>query len=399
MKNIKIYFIIAIVLNIAFTGLVWANEDTMADESPTTSDNFVAEQLDRLNIGNLQEIVDSINNDLDGYIHKIDIKTFITKLFKGEEVITLQDITKGTMKYFLKEVVANWKILGQIIVLASIYAILANLQSAFENDVVGKLAYNVCYLVIIAIAVKSFTIAINLGKNTIDAMATFMQLLLPILLTISIAMGGITTSAFFHPVLLGSIGFIGGIIKSVVLPLIFFSAVLAVVNDLPSKVRIIKLSDFLKQSAVVILGFILTVFVGIISIHGITASTADGVTIRTAKFAAEKFIPIAGKFLSDAMDTIIGYSLLLKNSIGVLGLIIIFMICLAPMIKIVALIAIYKLSSAIVEPIAQSRLADCLNHMGNSLILILATVSSVAIMFFITITVIVGASNITMMMR
>ena len=60
--------------------------------------------------------MDSINNDLDGYIHKIDIKAFITKLFKGEEVITLQDITKGTMKYFLKEVVANWKILGQIIV-------------------------------------------------------------------------------------------------------------------------------------------------------------------------------------------------------------------------------------------------------------------------------------------
>jgi len=383
----------------AFTGFAWAVEDTVANEDTITSESFVVERLDELNIGNLQEIADSINDDLDGYIHKIDIKTFITKLFKGEGVITPQDITKGTMKYFFKEVIANWKILGQIIVLASIYAILVNLQSAFENDVVGKLAYNVCYMVIISVAVKSFTIAINLGKNTIDTMTAFMQALLPILLGILIAMGGITTSAFFHPVLLGSIGFIGTIIKSVVLPLIFFSAVLAVVNNLSSKVQIIKLSGLLKQSAIVILGFILTVFVGIISIHGITTSTADGVTIRTAKFAAERFIPIAGKFLSDAMDTIIGYSLLLKNSIGVMGLIIIFMICLAPMIKIIALIAIYKLSSAIVEPIAQSRLADCLNHMGNSLILILATVSSVAIMFFITITVIVGAGNITMMMR
>ncbi len=399
MKNIKIYFIIIIFLNMAFTGFAWAVEDTVANVDTITSEGFVVEQLDKLNIGNLQEIVDSINDDLDGYIHKIDIKTFITKLFKGEGVITLQDITKGTMKYFLKEVIANWKVLGQIIILASIYAILANLQSAFENDVVGKLAYNVCYLVIIAIAVKSFTIAIGLGKNAIDTMTAFMQALLPILLGILIAMGGITTSAFFHPVLLGSIGFIGTIIKSVVLPLIFFSAILAVINNLPSKVQIIKLSGLLKQSAVFILGFILTIFVGIISIHGITASTADGVTIRTAKFAAERFIPIAGKFLSDAMDTIIGYSLLLKNSIGVMGLIIIFMICLAPMVKIIALIAIYKLSSAIVEPIAQSRLADCLNHMGNSLVLILATVSSVAIMFFITITVIVGASNITMMMR
>lgn len=393
MRRIKRYFVLALFLSIIFTGFVWGNEDIV------DSENFVVEQLDKLNIGDLQQIVDAINSDLEGYMPKIEIKTFIIKLLKGEGIVSLQDIVKGAMKYFFKEVVANWKILGQIIILSAIYAILTNLQSAFENDAVGKMAYNVCYLVIISIAIKSFIIAINLGKNTIDTMITFMQALLPILLGILIAMGGITTSAFFHPILLGSIGFIGTIIKSIILPLIFFSAVLAVVNNLSSRIQITKLSGLLKQSAMVILGFSLTAFVGIISIQGIATSTVDGVTIRTAKFAVDKFIPIAGKFLSDAVDTIIGYSLLLKNGIGVIGMIVIFIICLIPAIKIVALMTIYKLCSAIIEPIAQSRLADCLNHMSNSLVLIFATVSSVAIMFFITITIIVGAGNITMMMR
>lgn len=393
MRRIKRYFVLALFLSIIFTGFVWG------DVNSAGSENFVVEQLDKLNIGDLQQIVDAINSDLEGYMPKIEIKTFIIKLLKGEGIVSLQDIVKGAMKYFFKEVVANWKILGQIIILSAIYAILTNLQSAFENDAVGKMAYNVCYLVIISIAIKSFIIAINLGKNTIDTMITFMQALLPILLGILIAMGGITTSAFFHPILLGSIGFIGTIIKSIILPLIFFSAVLAVVNNLSSRIQITKLSGLLKQSAMVILGFSLTAFVGIISIQGIATSTVDGVTIRTAKFAVDKFIPIAGKFLSDAVDTIIGYSLLLKNCIGVIGMIAIFIICLIPVIKIVALMAIYKLCSAIIEPIAQSRLADCLNHMSNSLVLIFATVSSVAIMFFITITIIVGAGNITMMMR
>ncbi|NMA03504.1 MAG: stage III sporulation protein AE, partial [Clostridiales bacterium] len=180
---------------------------------------------------------------------------------------------------------------------------------------------------------------------------------------------------------------------------IFFSAVLAIINNLSSRIQITKLSGLLKQSAMVILGFVLTTFVGIISIQGVATSTVDGVTIRTAKFAIDKFIPVAGKFLSDAMDTIIGYSLLLKNSIGVMGLIVIFIICLIPTVKIVALVTIYKLCSAITEPIAQSQLADCLNHMSNSLVLIFATISSVAVMFFITITIIVGAGNITMMIR
>jgi stage III sporulation protein AE len=391
--KIKRYFVLFLFLSVIFTGFVWGNEDI------TGSESFLVDQLDKLNIGDLQQIVDAINSDPEGYMPKIEIKTFVIKLFKGEGIISLQGIAKGTMKYFFKEVVANWKILGQIIILSSIYAILTNLQNAFENDAVGKMAYNVCYLVIISIAIKSFIIAISLGKSTIDTMITFMQALLPILLGILIAMGGITTSAFFHPILFGSIGFMGTIIKSVILPLIFFSAVLAVVNNLSSRVQITKLSGLLKQSAMVILGFVLTAFVGIISIQGIATSTVDGVTLRTAKFAVDKFVPIAGKFLSDAVDTVIGYSLLLKNSIGVIGMIAIFIICLIPAIKIVALMTIYKLCSAIIEPIAQSRLADCLNHMSGALVLIFATVSSVAMMFFITITIIVGAGNITMMMR
>ena len=249
------------------------------------------------------------------------------------------------------------------------------------------------------ITIKSFIIAINLGKDTIDTMVTFMQALMPVLLGILIAMGGVTTSAFLHPVLLGSIGFIGTIIKSVVLPLILFSAILSIVNNLSSKVQVTKLANLLKQSAVAILGFVLTAFIGIISIQGVAASTVDGITMRTAKFAVGSFIPIVGGFLSDAMDTVMGYSLLLKNGIGVIGLIAIFIICLIPMVKIVALIGIYKICAAIVEPIAQSQLADCLNQMSSSLILIFSTVSSVAIMFFITISIIVGAGNITVMMR
>lgn len=393
MKLIIKYFILIIIINIALTGFVWGNEDLV------NSENFIGEQLDKLDTNNLQEVMDLVNKDLEEYLPKIEIKTLISKLLKGQGIIKLEDIVRLTLKYFLKEVIANWKILGQIIVLSSIYAILNNLQSAFENDLVGKLAHKVCYLVIITITIKSFIIAINLGKDTIDMMVTFMQALLPILLGMLIAMGGVTTSAFFHPILLGSIGFIGTIIKSVILPLIFFSAVLAIVNNLSSKVQVTKLAGLLKQSAVVILGFVLTGFIGIISIQGVVASTVDGVTIRTAKFAVDRFIPIVGRFLSDAMDTVIGYSLLLKNSIGVVGLIVIFAICLIPMIKIIALITIYKLSAAIIEPIAQNQLADCLNQMSNSLVLIFATVSSVAIMFFITITIIVGAGNITVMMR
>ncbi|ABR48649.1 Sporulation stage III, protein AE [Alkaliphilus metalliredigens QYMF] len=370
-----------------------------ADEGSLTTDDIIASQINKLDTDELQQIMNSINQDAEGYFPSIEIKPLIFKIIKGEEVLSLKEISQAVLGYLFKEVLINWRLLGQIVILAAIYAVLSNLQSAFENDAVAKLAYTVCYLVIISITIQTFMIAINIGRDAITSMVTFMQVLLPILLALLMAMGGIATSAFFHPVLLASIGLIGTIIQNVVLPLIFFSAILAVINNFTHKIQITKLASLLKQAAIVILGFVLTTFVGIITIQGITASTVDGITIRTAKFAVDKFIPVVGGFLSDAVDTVIGCSLLLKNAVGAIGLLTIFLICLIPMIKILALVIIYKLSAAIIEPIADKQLVDCLNSMSNSLVILFATVSSVAIMFFITITIIVATGNITVMMR
>lgn len=390
MKKVLVISILVTMLFISFS---------YGEEAKISTETIIEEQIQRLDTGDLQEIMNSINRDLDEYLPKIEIKQLILKMLNGEGVISFSDLIEGSLKFLFKEVLANWKLMGQIIVLASIYALLSNLQNAFENDAVGRLSYSVCYMVIISLTIKSFLIAINLARETIDLMVTFMQALLPVLLAILMAMGGITTSAFFQPVLLGAIGFIATILKNIVLPLIFFSAVLAIVNNFSSKIQVSKLAALLKQTATVILGFVLTAFVGVISIQGIAAATVDGVTIRTAKFAVDKFIPIVGGFLSDAMDMVIGSSLLLKNAIGAIGLFSVFLICLVPMIKILALIVIYKLCAAAIEPIAQGQLVECLNQMSSSLVLLFATVSSVAIMFFITITIIVSTGNITVMMR
>ena len=142
MKKIKATIVLTLIIFIAFAGVSWANENDI------TPEGIITDQLDKLNISDLQQIIDSINDDLEEYIPKIEIKSFITKVLKGEEIITLEDMLKGSTKYFFKEIVANWRILGEIIVLSAIYALLNNLQSAFENEAVGKLAYIVCYLVI-----------------------------------------------------------------------------------------------------------------------------------------------------------------------------------------------------------------------------------------------------------
>lgn len=129
------------------------------------------------------------------------------------------------------------------------------------------------------------------------------------------------------------------------------------------------------------------------------ASKVDGVTVRTAKFAMDKFIPIVGGFLSDAMDTVVGCSAVLKNAVGVIGLFTLFLICIIPVIKIIALIFIYKVVIAVIEPVSTVKIGECLVEVSKSLLLLLASLLAVSIMFFITITIIVEAGNVTMMLR
>ncbi|WP_129597771.1 stage III sporulation protein AE [Anaerophilus nitritogenes] len=368
------------------------------NESPLT-DQLILEQLENTNLEELEETIKSLNHDIEDYFPKIDIKKLLLSFVKGENTFELKKILHGLLKYIFKEIIANSSLLAKLIVLSILCAFLNNLSTAFESETVGKMAYMACYLMIISIAVKSFSIATRIGIQAIDDMVSFMQALLPVLLTFLISMGAITSTAIFQPVLIASVSIISTLIKDLIMPIIFFSVILSIVNHLSSKVQVSRLASFLKQVCIVLIGFMLTIFTGIITIQGITASTTDGVTIRTAKFAVDRFIPVVGGFVSDAFDTILGYSLLLKNATGALGLIILGFILIMPLLKILSLIFIYKVTTAVIQPIVENPLIDCLSDLSNAMVLILGSVICVAIMFFLAVTMIVGAGNITMMMR
>ena len=108
------------------------------------------------------------------------------------------------------------------------------------------------------------------------------------------------------------------------------SFVLQFVNNISSDYKISNLTKLLKQIAIWVQGIVMTVFIGVITLRSIAAKTIDQVTIKTAKFAVDNFVPVVGKCLSDAISTVAGYSLLLKNAISGLGLVIILVIVIFP---------------------------------------------------------------------
>lgn len=392
MKKKLIWMIVLLIL-IPST-LVWAE-----GEGTSITDELIDKQLEQLNIDSIQEILNSMELQDTFNIKNVSIMGLIKKALKGEIKMGLGDVFMEFTKRVFKELILNTRLLSQLMVVAILTALIGNLSSSFGNNSSTSVAFYACYMMVVALGLRGFMEATTIATVAVENMVSFMQALTPVLLTLLTAAGSVTASTLFKPLIFASIGFTSTIIKNVVIPLTILSAILAVVTNISDKINVSKLATFIKQLCLSIFGLMLTIFFGVMSVQGIMASSSDGVVMRTARYASDRFVPIVGGFLSEALDTVMGCSLLIKNAVGLVGLVILLMIILTPIIKVLSLIIVYKIATAVIEPISESKIVDCLNGISSSLVLLLATIISASLLFIMAVTIIVGAGNITAMIR
>ena len=211
--------------------------------------------------------------------------------------------------------------------------------------------------------------------------------------------GSITTSGILEPFILFMINFVGNMIQSILIPLMLIITVFSIISKISNKIQIDKISSFLKSSVIWFLGIILTVFVGIISLEGTLSSSVDGITAKTTKAAVSTMIPVVGKILGDAVDTVLGCGLVLKNAVGIVGVIVIIGICIVPIIKLGVITIAYNLSASIIQPIADEKIVKLLSEMGGIFKVLLGILCSLSVMLIIGITLVIKISNSGMMYR
>ncbi|SFX06238.1 stage III sporulation protein AE [Thermoactinomyces sp. DSM 45891] len=368
------------------------------DPTPTNlTKEVVRSQLDQLQTQEVESFWNQLQTEYGRYFDG-KVPGFFDLLFQEKE-ISFKAFFTAFAKFFFHEVMYNGKLLGAIVVLTVFSMLLQTMQNAFENNQVSKVAYAIVFLVIVVLAVDSFSVAIEAAKSAIEKMIHFMFALVPLLLTLLGSMGNLTSVTLFHPLIIFMIHVIGTIIYTFVFPLLFFSTILAVVSTISNKYKVNHLAGLLRKVAITVLGGLLTIFLGVISIQGATTAVADGVTIRTAKYITGNFVPVVGRTISEAADTVAGASLLMKNTIGLAGVVILLMICAFPALKILTLAFIYNFSAAIMQPLGNSPVIESLSAIGKTLIFVFAALAAVGLMFFLAITIVITSGNISLMMR
>ena len=362
------------------------------------------------NVVSEQEILESQQNSLNisGFIKEaqkytestfedINLNELFTSAITGK--IDNETIFKSIFKIIGKEIVNSITVLGSIVVIIVIHSILKSISDGLENKSISQITYYVQYILIVTLIMGNFADIITMVKTSIQSLVGFMNSLIPLLITLMLSTGSIASAGILEPIILFVITFIGNFITSILIPFVLISTAISIVSKVSSRVQVDKLSKFFNSSVVWVLGVSLTLFVGIISIEGSLSSTVDGVTAKTAKAAVSSFIPVVGKILGDAVDTVIGCSNVLKNAVGIVGVIIIIGICIEPIIKLAILMGLYYLAGAICQPIADEKIVKLLDEMGNTFKMLFAILCSISVMLVVGTTLVINVTNSGLMYR
>ena len=280
-----------------------------------------------------------------------------------------------------------------IIVVIIIHSILRTISENLGNEEVAKIAYFVQYVLIVTLVMTNFSKVIADIKVAISDLTSFSNTLIPLLTTLMIATGNAVTSNMIEPILLLVITFIGNFITNVLIPIILVSTALGIVSKISDYTQVEKLSKFLKKGSLWVLTTVLTLFMSMATLEGGITSGLDGMTLKAGKSLVSNAIPVVGGILGDAIDTVLGYSNIIKNAVGIVGIFVIICICIKPILNLTALTITYYLGAALCEPIADKKIVSLIEQMGGTFKAFLAIMFTITAMLIVGIAIVMRISN------
>lgn len=357
------------------------------------TDEIIESQLEALNLSSFIKEGEKYTKDS---FDSLDVGQVLNSAIKGK--IDAKTIYSSVLKILGDEITSSITIIGGILAIIVIHAILKNIGENIGNNSISQIAYYVEYILIVTLIMKSFLTVIDMVKDAIVNLVSYINMLIPLLLALVVTSGTAVTASVVQPVILWLIVLLGNGITMYILPVLLISTVLGIVSNLSDKIQIGKLSKMLKSSIVWVMGFVLTLFVSFLSLEGTLTSGVDGLTLKGLKSASSTFIPVVGKVLSDSVDTVLGATAVIKNAVGIVGIIVVLGICVVPIIKLIVLNILYNLSAAIAEPLADKKIINVMEQIADTFKVLLAIMFSISALLIVGIAIVLKISNTGLMM-
>jgi stage III sporulation protein AE len=321
------------------------------------------------------------------------IKDTIYKIVNGEYYTDYSSIISmiisilfGNFKSFLPYVLT-------IVGIGFLSNIVVNFKS--DGDKSTKDIINFVFLSFITLIILVvFKNVLDNTKSTISSLFEQMQLIFPILISLLASVGSVATISIVNPTVAILTNLVSIIFENFLYPLFFIVFVFTIIGQLSESVKLEKLNNFFISTFKWLMGLVVTIFTGFLAIQGISAGRFDSISIKTTKFTIKSYIPIIGSFISDGMDFIVLGSILVKNAIGLVGVLIVFVTIISPIINLIIIKLGLQLTSAILDLMGSNKLSSYVNNCNRILIYPIVIILGVSLMYVITICLIMCTANI-----
>lgn len=390
MKKRKILFTAALFLSFF---MVWDRPVCAAEEGYGTEKEYVTEEPaeEIIDFGSiwgkygLDEMEENLRDMLPDY--KWNTQEMLENILQGNIWEAIKLVWDGMKGKLLSELAGMRNIFASILILGIVSALFSNFSDVFQNHQIADISFYFLYLLLMAVLLKAFLAAAEIASGMVENIVLFIQMFIPTyFMVVGAATGAATATVYYHFTLVLSYG-VEKILLSFLIPFIYGYVLLALMNGIWAEERLTLLLDLLKKG----IGIGLKVAMGVITSLSLFQSMITPVldSLRTSAVKkAISVIPGIGSLAEGVTEMVIGSAVLIKNSVGILLMLLLIAVCFIPLAKLFMIACMMKGSAALVGIISDKRITGCTNQVGDGSLLLFRTAFTAAALFFITIAIV-----------
>ena len=370
-----------------------AEEKTEQEIEQELNEN-IDEQLGGIDFTQIQDILDGLDDKSSSVFEEASFLDKVSKILDGEFGDEYSTFFEAVLNTVFSEVLNFIPILATVVAITVLCSMVGNLRGKEGNESIGQIVQFIAFSVVVVIVSVAVFGLLKDAQNLITSIKSQMEVIFPVLLTLLASVGGAVSVGIFQPAVAILSGFVVHIFFSVIVPIFIFLFVFIVVGNFSNNVKLDKIISFLQSLLKWICGICFSVFMSVLLMQGIVAGSFDSVSVKAMKFAIKSYVPILGGYLSDGFNMVMASSVLIKNAVGMAGVLLLFASVLAPVIKIIISILGLKLCAGILEPITESRVPNFLQQIAKTLNLLVMIILGITFMYVITVGLILCSTNV-----
>ena len=385
----KAFLLIVVLIGILSIPFVYADFDS---ENNTTLEDSIEQSLGNLDFTGLNEITSNLDSNTKELFSS---STFLDKVrsFLNGENVDYTSFLSSVFHTFFDEALNFLPVLISIIVLAVLCSIISSLRGSVGESSIEKIVNFVCFSVISVILFNSVTSIFNNVSSCVSSIKGQMDAVFPILLTLIASVGGVNSVGIFQPMLAIFSNLIVQVFTVFLMPLFWILVVFCLISHI-SDIKLDKFNllfmNMFKWGARG--GFLLAS--GTILVGGIMAGSLDGASIKATRFALKSYVPVLGGYLSDGVNLVAVSGVLIKNAVGVCGIVLSVSTIALPLVSVIVFSLGLKLSSSVLQLTQNSAVSDFLSDLSKVVDLLITVLVGVGFMYVVSLGMLVSTANI-----